>query len=135
MATLQSLPEPLRSQMLYGDFQAGIEDDAMQVIPTAWVELAQARWRKPDKLEPMDSLGVDVARGGRDQTILARRYGMWFDEPLTYPGKATPDGPTVAGLAIAARRDEAVIHIDVIGVGSSPYDFLKDCLLYTSRCV
>ena len=35
MATLQSLPEPLRSQMLYGDFNAGTEDDSMQVIPTA----------------------------------------------------------------------------------------------------
>jgi hypothetical protein len=126
MATLQSLPEPLRSQMLNGDFNAGVEDDAMQVIPTAWVEAAMARWKKPDRLEPMDSLGVDVARGGRDQTIIAPRHGMWFNEPLTYPGKATPDGPTVAGLTIAARRDDAVIHIDVIGVGSSPYDFLRD---------
>ena len=60
MATLQSLPEPLRSQMLYGDFNAGIEDDPWQVIPTAWVEAAQARWKRPDKLAPMDSLGVDV---------------------------------------------------------------------------
>lgn len=34
MATLQSLPEPLRSQMLYGDFAAGVEDDPWQVIPT-----------------------------------------------------------------------------------------------------
>lgn len=126
MATLQSLPEPLRSQMLYGDFQAGIEDDPWQVIPTAWVEAAQARWKRPDKLAPMDSLGVDVARGGRDRTILARRHDMWFDLPLVYPGTATPDGPTVAGLSIAARRDDAVIHIDVIGVGSSPYDFLND---------
>lgn len=126
MATLQSLPEPLRSQMLYGDFQAGIEDDPWQVIPTAWVEAAQARWKRPDKLAPMDSLGVDVARGGRDCTILARRHDMWFDLPLVYPGTATPDGPTVAGLSIAARRDDAVIHIDVIGVGSSPYDFLND---------
>lgn len=126
MATLQALPEPLRSQMLYGDFQAGIEDDPWQVIPTAWVEAAQARWKRPDKLEQMDSLGVDVARGGRDQTIIARRHGMWFDEPLAYPGSATPNGPTVAGLSIAAKRDEAVIHIDVIGVGSSPYDFLNE---------
>ena len=124
MATLQSLPEPLRSQMLHGDFQAGMEDDPWQVIPTAWVEAAQDRWKKPDKLDPMDSLGCDVARGGRDQTILARRHGMWFDEPLTYAGTQTPDGPTVAGLCIAAGRDQAVIHIDVIGVGSSPYDFL-----------
>lgn len=126
MATLQSLPEPLRSQMLYGDFQAGIEDDPWQVIPTAWVEAAQARWKRPDKLAPMDSLGVDVARGGRDNTILARRHGMWFDEPLVYPGTATPDGPKVAGLTMAAMRDQAVVHIDVIGVGSSPYDFLNE---------
>lgn len=126
MATLQALPEPLRSQMLYGDFMAGIEDDPWQVIPTAWVEAAQARWKLPDKLDPMDSQGVDVARGGRDNTILARRHGMWFNEPLVHPGSATPDGPTVAGLVIAANRDQAVIHIDVIGVGSSPYDFLRE---------
>jgi hypothetical protein len=126
MSTLQALPEPLRSQMLYGDFMAGIEDDPWQVIPTAWVEEAQARWVRPAKLEPMDSHGVDVARGGRDSTILARRHGMWFDVPLVYPGTATPDGPTVAGLVIAANRDQSPIHIDVIGVGASPYDFLKD---------
>lgn len=126
MSQLQGLPEPLRSQMLKGDFSAGIEDDPWQVIPTAWVEAAQSRWNRPDKLEPMDSLGADVARGGRDSTILARRHGMWFDVPLTYPGSATPDGPTVAGLCIAAMRDRAAIHIDVIGVGSSPYDFLKE---------
>lgn len=126
MSTLQALPEPLRSQMLYGDFDAGVEDDAFQVIPTAWVEAAQARWRKPDRLEPMDSLGEDVARGGRDNTIIARRHGNWYDEPLVYPGSQTPDGPKVAGLAVAAARDGAVHHIDVIGVGSSPYDFLVD---------
>jgi hypothetical protein len=125
MSTLQSLPEPLRSQMLYGDFNAGIEDDPWQVIPTAWVEAAQTRWVKPAQLAPMDSLGVDVARGGKDNTIIARRHGMWFDEPLTYTGAATPDGPSVAGLCIAAMRDAAPIHIDVIGVGASPYDFLN----------
>src|SRR5690606_35379444 len=115
LSQLQSLPEPLRSQMLYGDFSAGIEDDPWQVIPTAWVEAAQARWVRPPHLEPMDSVGVDVARGGRDKTDIARRHGMWFDVPLSYPGKETPDGPTVAGLVIAARRDQAPIHLDVIG--------------------
>lgn len=126
MAQLQSLPEPLRSQMLYGDFQAGMEDDPWQVIPTAWVEAAMARWKRPDKLKPMDSMGVDVARGGKDNTIIARRHDMWFDEPLAYPGTATPDGPTIAGLVVAAQRDRAPIHIDIIGVGSSPYDFLNE---------
>ena len=126
MSALQALPEPLRSQMLNGDFEAGIEDDPYQVIPTKWIEDAMARWTKPSKLEPMDSLGVDVARGGKDETVIARRHGMWFDEPLSYPGKQTPDGPSTAGLVISATRDKAPIHIDVIGVGSSPYDFLKE---------
>jgi hypothetical protein len=123
--TLQSLPEPLRSQMLYGDFNAGVQDDPWQVVPTAWVEAAMARWKKPEVLAEMLSEGVDVARGGADETVIARRHKpMWFDEPIALPGKQTPDGPSVAGQAIAARRDSAPVHIDVIGVGASPYDFL-----------
>lgn len=126
MSTLQSLPEPLRSQMLNGDFEAGLEDDPFQVIPSSWVETAMERWERPAQLPSMDSLGVDVARGGKDETVIARRHGMWFDEPLVYPGTQTPDGPTTAGLVIAAMRDRAPIHLDVIGVGSAPYDFLKE---------
>ena len=126
MATLQALPEPLRSQMLHGDFSAGMQDDPWQVIPTAWVEAAMARWSRPDKLPPMDSMGVDVARGGNDETIIARRHGMWFDQPLAYPGKETPNGPSTAGLVIAALRDKAPIHVDVIGVGTAVYDFLTE---------
>lgn len=125
MAQLQALPEPLRSQLLYGDFTAGMQDDPWQVVPTAWVEAAMRRWQPREVKPPMDSLGVDVARGGKDNTILARRHGNWFDEPLAYPGKDTPDGPAVAGLTVMALRDKAVVHLDVLGVGSSPYDFLR----------
>lgn len=124
MATLQSLPEPLRSQMLNGDFQAGMTDDPWQVIPTAWVEAAMGRWKALDPKPDMDSLGCDVARGGSDNTVISRRHGWWFDELLAYPGSATPNGPSVAGLVISNVRNNAPIHIDVIGVGSSPYDFL-----------
>ncbi len=132
MSTLQGLPEPLRSQMLNGDFEAGMEDSEWQVIPTAWVDAAQARWKAnpiadhPGKKPRMDQIGVDVARGGGDNTIIARRHSRWYDVPLLYPGKETPDGPTVAGLVVAARRDDSPVNIDVIGVGSSPYDFLHD---------
>lgn len=125
MATLQAMPEPLRSQMLNGDFKAGMEDDPWQVIPTEWVEAAMARWKPREPKPEMDSLGVDVARGGKDNTIISRRHGWWFDDLLVYPGKQTPDGPTVAGLTIAATRDGAPQHIDIIGVGASPYDFLR----------
>lgn len=131
MATLQALPEPLRSQMLKGDFSAGIEDDPWQVCPTAWVLAAMARWRSRDKKGPMDSMGVDVSRGGRDSTIISRRHGTWFDELLDLQGTMSPDGPTVAGQVIAHRRDRSPVHIDIIGWGSSPYDFLVDAGVQT----
>lgn len=127
IATLQALPEPLRSKMLYGDFRAGREDNAYQIIPTEWVRLAQERWKEREKpTTPMTSLGVDVARGGKDKTSMFPRYGNWFGEAWTYPGKATPDGPAVAGLVLQNATPGAVINVDVIGVGSSVYDFLKD---------
>lgn len=126
MATLQALPEPLRSQMLEGDFSAGLEDDRWQVIPTAWIEAAMKRWREIAPRPPMDSMGVDIARGGRDQTIIARRHGVWFDRLIALDGSETPSGPDAAGQVLVHRRDKAVVHIDVVGWGASPYDFLKE---------
>lgn len=123
-ATLQAMPEPLRSQMLKGDFAAGMEDDPWQVIPTSWIEAAMARWEPRDKKGDMTSQGVDVARGGRDKTVIANRHSNWFDEPIRLQGEATINGPKVAGQVITHRRNAAPIHIDIIGVGSSPYDFL-----------
>ncbi len=128
LAQLQSLPEPLRSQMLKGDFRAGMEDDPWQVIPTLWVDLAMERWERrinENAKGVMDSMGVDVARGGKDETIIYRRHGSWFDEALVYPGAATPDGPTLMALVLGGRRDRAPVHIDVVGWGASPYDFLR----------
>lgn len=125
-AMLQALPEPLRSQMLKGDFRAGSEDDPWQVIPTAWVLAAQERWKNSVKPKgPMDALGVDVARGGAAATVLSPRYGDWFAEQVVQPGTATPDGPAVAALVMAALRDAAPVQIDVIGVGASVLDHLR----------
>lgn len=125
MSTLQGMPEPLRSQMLYGDFSAGLDDDPWQVVPTAWIRAAQERWKQREQpTGPMDTVGVDVARGGDDQTVLARRYGTWFAPLEKHPGKETPDGPAVASLTAAALTAGGVAHVDVIGVGASVYDLL-----------
>lgn len=124
-ATLQALPEPLRSQMLNADFSAGKDANPYQVIPTAWVEAAQARWKESDKKGPMSSVGVDVARGGKCFTVISRRHGSWYDKLLRYPGAMTPDGPSVAAFSIGAAQNGAPIHVDSIGVGTSPVDHLK----------
>lgn len=125
-AILQSLPEPLRSQLLYGDFSIGVQDDPWQVIPTEWVRMAFRRYEEREGPDvPLTVLGVDVARGGADQTVICKRYGNYIPPLLKYSGHETDDGPKVAALAIAALDNpQAMINIDVIGIGSSAYDFL-----------
>jgi hypothetical protein len=124
--TLLSLPEPLRSQLLYGDMSIRVSDDAWQVIPSAWVEAAFERWENSCPIaSPLTCIGVDVARGGRDQTVLALRRGYWFESLQSYPGAQTPDGPTVAAQVAAHYEEGCAINIDVVGVGTTVYDILS----------
>lgn len=121
--TLSLLPEPLRSQLRDGDWEAGMVEDAFQVIPRTWIRKAQERWLQRQKpARPLDCVGVDVARGGQDKTVLARRFGTWFAPLEKYMGIETKDGPTVANHIQRAIMDGGMANIDVIGIGSSAYD-------------
>jgi hypothetical protein len=125
IATLQSMPEPLRSQLLEGDFKAGIEDDDWQVIPTVWIDAAMDRWEPRNEKGQMDSMGVDVAAGGSDEFIIAPRHGLWFDELIAYPGSQFGnDGRVGASFVIKHRTDRAPVHVDVIGWGASVHTAL-----------
>lgn len=133
-AMLQSAPEPRRSQLLYGDHSIGLADDAWQVIPTQWLTAAERRWT-PDRpieddgtLTPLTCLGVDIAAGGRDRTILWPRYGTWFDKPQVHEGKSTPTGIETADLVLAALAEapDAIANLDAIMVGSRALDVCRD---------
>lgn len=131
LARLQSAPEPLRSQMLFGDFEAGMKDDEWQAIPSEWIRNSMRLWKQAVALGPaykrgpMRSLGVDVARGGRDKFVLAPRYGRFYGELIRYPGRAVTSGQIGAGLVVKHRRDMAPVHVDVIGYGASTFDALR----------
>lgn len=131
LSVLQSLPEPLRSQMLKGDFDAAQEDDPWQVIPTLWVLAAQERWNKREKPDvPLSGVGLDPARGGADKACEAKRFDNWFDHIVRWPGKTVPTGPALAALVnndlspLIGDGPQPYINVDVVGVGSSPYDSL-----------
>ncbi|MDA9982188.1 terminase [Gammaproteobacteria bacterium] len=124
VATLQSLPEPLRSQMLVGDFTAGVSDPEWQCIPTAWIQAAQARWTARTDPGTLTSMGVDVARGGSNDTVISRKYGWWFAELDIFAN--TVKGSDTAMKCLNLLGDStASINVDVIGVGTSVYDFLE----------
>lgn len=118
-ATLQSLPEPLRSQLLYGDFKAGLKPDAWQTLPTAWVKAAMDRWTPDGARAPLTCLGVDVAHGGRDKTVIAPRYGTWFDQLAAYAGTETPTGSAAAGFVLQHWARGIYANVDAIGYGAS----------------
>lgn len=128
-SVLMAMPEPLRSQMLYGSFDITPDDDPWQVIPTAWVEAAMRRWEKPPEGK-QTALGVDVARGGKDETILAPVHGYHFNVPIVFAGQSTPNGPKVAAQVIQSLDPNAIAFIDVVGVGSSVYDNCENITAY-----
>jgi hypothetical protein len=123
---LRALPDELKQKFLDGKFNVKTPDNPWQVIPTAWVEAAQERWKQCKRPDVnLRCCGLDVSRGGDDMTVLARLYHEWF-ELDAWEGKAVPDGPTAANLVMNATLDEtpAPFFVDVIGVGSSVYDSL-----------
>lgn len=124
-ATIDAMPEPIRS-LLKGKFGAYKQTDPFQVIPAAWVRAAQERWNNSKPVEPIKSIGVDVARGGGDKTVIATLRLDRFDELKKYPGAITPDGQTVAVLVgQITGTQKPLIGIDVIGVGAAVYDAMR----------
>ncbi len=133
-AVLQGMPEPLRSQMLYGDFTAGRSDDPAQVIPTAWVRAAQDRWHEQGRTGVLTQAGIDVAQGGADSFATARRYGTWFDRIEIVPGPDVPDANVAADHVARVLADGGVAAVDGDGIGSSTYFLARARLGERVRC-
>jgi hypothetical protein len=124
---ISNLPEPLRSQLLYGSFTSGKSDQEKQVIPSEWIDLAMARWKPEMMAQPMVSLGVDVAQGGKDKTVLAPLHGTAFAPLVERAGSQTQNGPDVTALIVQTRRGRATPVIDCTGGwGGSARDIMTD---------
>ncbi len=125
-ATLEALPEPMRSMMRWGDFAAGRIDGAWQLIPSAWVGLANKRWlaRKAAGWGLLNQIGCDPAHGGTDEFTLALRHGATISEVRAVSGRLVPDGKAGARLIQDAGGCASGVRtlIDVIGVGGRTYD-------------
>jgi hypothetical protein len=131
---LNLLPEPLRSAVLHGKWAAMLTDDAYQVIPRVWVKAAMERWKDEQPKGIVPVIGVDVARGGDDKTVRAKRYNYWIAPLLKTAGRNTPDGQSVADLVSLDLLNGGVANLDVIGVGASAYDISRGRGLSVKPC-
>ena len=125
-SVIESMPEPLRS-IMKGDFQATAQPDPWQAIPAEWVRLAQRRWLEREQPAiPPSGVGIDVARGGPDRTVITKRYDNYLARPAIFPGSVTPDGPAVAAkTAECVEAEPGYVNVDLIGVGTSAFDSIK----------
>jgi len=106
-------------------------NDEAGVIPLAWVEAANERWRGwrdaggAKGAAPLTCVGVDVARGGEDKTVLALRYGPVIGELRRY---AKQDTMATTGQVVAVLRQHpgADAVVDVIGIGAGVVDRLRE---------
>lgn len=112
-----------------GEFDASGEDN---VIPLAWVEAANRRWLDCDgRGQGNVTYGVDVARYGEDQTVIARLVGRVL-ETLQYHAKQST--MQTAGRVAAAVDRNTPVGVDAIGVGGGVVDRLQE-LKYAVRAV
>lgn len=115
----------LYQNRVLGEFAAG--DDG-GIIPLAWVEAAQARWRAAKEAGQLDVLpevvGVDVSDGGDDKTFVAPRRGYAVLRLVDVTPKARGETMTIAGrvkgLSDGAAEQGAglLAVVDSIGVGA-----------------
>lgn len=105
-------------------------DEVEGLIPLGWVEAAVRRWIEwersggPGKLEGApDQIGVDVARSGNDDSVLALRYGNVISMLDIYSKIDTMEitGKIAGHLKTGGHTD---VQIDIIGIGSGVYDRL-----------
>lgn len=110
-----------------GEFHAGAED---AVIPLAWVEAAVERWLAWDgagrpPLDKPHNLGVDVARGGGDSTVIARRQGPCIVSLEAHHAEDTMRTTARVQAALAGGVYDTAV-VDSIGVGAGVVDRLRE---------
>lgn len=108
-----------------GEFYASDEDG---VIPLGWVEPAVERWRDWKETGGntfhFTNLGVDVADGGENKTIIGLRFEKAIEKLREYPKQDTMETAGIVNGLLRARGGYAVI--DSIGVGSGVLNRVKE---------
>lgn len=105
-----SKDDPRYQVRVLGNFPTTAEDT---LISLALIQAAEKRWSSepPDEWQPLQ-IGVDVARFGRDKTVIVWSRGKWASSPTVLAGN---DNVQVAGKVLEivrqVRRDREAVRI------------------------
>lgn len=117
-----------------GEFASSEADG---IIPLAWIEAANERWHAWNELNKpglFDRVGVDVARGGEDKTVMALCFDLRgienavckraIDELRRTAKEDTMQTTGRVKGILDARGGRAIV--DVIGIGAGVVDRLRE---------
>jgi hypothetical protein len=114
---------PLWKARVLGEFPETGKD---ALIPLSWIEAAQARYRTMlVRNYKTIELGVDVARFGDDETIIALRRDQRADIVAARNGDDTMSTAGMTRRLMAEHRARAA-KVDVIGIGAGVVDRLRE---------
>jgi phage terminase large subunit len=123
------LEDPFYMVRILGKFPP---QSANAVIGVNLIDDARARW---DANAPPEGaslvIGVDVAREGDDVSVIQPVRGHFAYPPIAVTADMTMFGERLAGeiIRVATKMrisaEEVRVNIDGIGVGASPFDFLR----------
>ena len=118
----KDLPENIVRQEIYGEF---VDITENYLFPYSLVYKAMHMEECADE-SGLEIWGLDVARGGDDYTVLAKRRGMHVYELKKYHGLDTMEtvNQVIAEFRKAKQRPYQ-IFVDTIGLGAGVYDRLK----------
>jgi len=133
LKNLDAISDPvLRAKLRDNNWNTAGEDDPYALFPSRWLDAAFARY--VPTAAPATAYGLDVARGGRDSSVLAPRHGSTFGPLHRWPGHQTPDGHSLARLVLNVRgSSKAHVFCDAIGVGAGAVDALRPRIF--EKCV
>lgn len=114
-------PSDLFRKKVLGEFPLA-DDDIL--IPGAWIEQAQERWKENMLTSWNDGIwGVDVAGMGRDSTVFCPRYGNYVPYIQKHNSGGKADHMRTAGKIINIIRTYSgcTVPIDTIGEGAAVF--------------
>ena len=116
VSTLQGMEEPLRTQMLYGDFSIGLQADARQLIQRPWLIAAKARPAQWSERGGELEAAVDVAGPGEAETVVGVRQGPRLLE-MSAHNDADATKPVLAALQPWLHKGLKRVKVDSAGIG------------------
>ena len=131
-SVLQNLKEPLRSQLLYGNFLAGRKEDVWKIVPTKLINRSNELWldaERTGKIERYQKAnvvyGLDVAEEGVDKTVLVKIAGN-IVVSIEVIQESDPFEIAKVVATEMKRNKGSAIAVDIIGPGLAVAKQLAD---------